>query len=331
MAAPAAAPPWLHDADLAAQKYSEAVAVAVEKCARDTAGRTCYICKGYTGTLVRGCACRGTAGFAHVSCLAEQAKILVAEAEENNLGLDALNERLRRWDACSLCEQDYHGVVACALGWAAWKTYVGRPEADRVRFIATNLLGNGLSEAGHDDDALSVQEAGLAMMRRIGRPVENILAVQTNLSNTYQRLGRPEEALRMKRDVYSGRLRLNGEENQSTLRAALNYASSLSELQRFEEAKALLRKTLPVARRVLGGKDRLTLKMRWTYAQSLYLDAGATLDDLREAVTTLEDVEQTARRVLGGANPNTVRIEKSLRNARAALAAREATPPPRSA
>ena len=50
------------------------------------------------------------------------------------------------------------------------------------------------------------------------------------------------------------------------------------------------------------------------------------LDDLREAVTTLEDVEQTARRVLGGANPNTVRIEKSLRNARAALAAREAPP-----
>ena len=34
---------------------------------------------------MRGCSCRGTAGFAHVSCLAEQAKILVAEAEENNL------------------------------------------------------------------------------------------------------------------------------------------------------------------------------------------------------------------------------------------------------
>ena len=35
---------------------------------------------------MRGCACRGTAGFAHVSCLAEEAKILVAEALENNLG-----------------------------------------------------------------------------------------------------------------------------------------------------------------------------------------------------------------------------------------------------
>ena len=81
--------------------------------------------------LVRGCSCRGTAGFAHVSCLAEQAKILLAEAEENNLGVGVLDVRWKRWHTCSLCKQQYHGVVACALGWACWKTYVGRrPETD---------------------------------------------------------------------------------------------------------------------------------------------------------------------------------------------------------
>ena len=42
---------------------------------------------------MRGCACRGTAGFVHVSCLVEQAKILVAEAEENNLGNKMLCEK----------------------------------------------------------------------------------------------------------------------------------------------------------------------------------------------------------------------------------------------
>ena len=52
-------------------------------------------------------------------------------------------------------------------------------------------------------------------------------------------------------------------------------------------------------------------------------DPGATLDDLREAVTTLEDVERTARRVFGGAHPITAGIELRLREARAALAARE--------
>ena len=35
---------------------------------------------------MRMCSCRGTAGFAHVSCLAEQAKILLAEAEGEQFG-----------------------------------------------------------------------------------------------------------------------------------------------------------------------------------------------------------------------------------------------------
>ena len=44
-------------------------------------------------------------------------------------------------------------------------------------------------------------------------------------------------------------------------------------------------------------------------------------------MTTLEDVERTARRVLGAAHPGVIGIERSLRNARAALRARE-TPSP---
>ena len=56
-------------------------------------------------------------------------------------------------------------------------------------------------------------------------------------------------------------------------------------------------------------------------------DAGATLDDLRESVRTFEEIEPTARRVLGGAHPVTVDIQDYLRCARAAVRAREATPP----
>ena len=129
----------------------------------------------------------------------------------------------------------------------------------------------------------------------------------------------------MKRDVYSGRLELNGEEHQDTLIAANNYASSLVKLERFEQAKALLRKTMPVARRVLGESHELTLKMRCNFAEALYEDPDATLDDIREAATTLEDMVPTARRVFGGTNPIAEGIEESLRDARAALRAREAT------
>ena len=84
---------------------------------------------------------------------------------------------------------------------------------------------------------------------------------------------------------------------------------------------------MPVARRVLGENSELTLRLRWMSARALYDDPAATLDDLREAVSTLEDTEQIARRVFGGAHTVVAQMQRDLRNARAALRARE-TPPP---
>ncbi len=178
------------------------------------------------------------------------------------------------------------------------------------------LLGNGLLNANHNEDALSVQEAELSMRRRLGASEEDILVTQSNLAITYQKLGRLEEALSLRRDVYSGQLKLDGEEHEDTLVAADNYAASLFCLERYREAKALYRKKMPVARRVLGDSHERVLIMRSSYAEALYRDTGATLNDLREAVKTLEETVQTARRVLGGTNPITVRIEESLRDAR---------------
>ena len=127
----------------------------------------------------------------------------------------------------------------------------------------------------------------------------------------------------MQQEVYSGHLKLQGEDDYDTLREANNYADTLYHLQRFEEAKVLLRKMVPVARRALGGNAEVTLKMRWLYARALYFDPSATLDDLREAATTLEETERIARRVFGDAHPNTAGIEVALGEARAALGARE--------
>ena len=66
------------------------------------------------------------------------------------------------------------------------------------------------------------------------------------------------------------------------------------------------------------------LMMRWNYASALlgeYLngDDKDTLDDLREAVTKLEDLAPTARRILGGLHPIVPVIEGGLKHARAVL------------
>ena len=318
-------------------KYAEAVSVAAEACAEDTKGQTCYICteavhRRTREGLVRGCACgdrdgvaSGTTGVVHVACLAEQAKLLVAEAEENNLDDKAFTERWARWHTCGLCKQEYHGVVLCALGWACWKTYVGQPETNLARRLAMTGLGNGLHSAKRYEDALIVREADLALARRFGE-TRNIIVTLSNLASVFDELGRRTEALSLRQEVYSVTLQLFGEEHIESLIEANNLAKILTRQQppRLEEAKSLLRKTIPVARRVIGESHIQTLRIRASYAWVLSNDSSPSLDDLREAVTTLEDTERTARRVLGGTHPFTMDIETTLQNARSKLASFDA-------
>ena len=105
---------------------------------------------------------------------------------------------------------------------------------------------------------------------------------------------------------------------------------ALLRVEHFEESKSVLLKTIPVAQRVRGKGDAVTLKMRWCHANVLYSDPAATLNDFREAVAILEEIERPAIRVFGRSHPFIPHIQHHLRDARAALRARE-TPPGRQA
>ena len=147
--------------------------------------------------------------------------------------------------------------------------------------------------------------------------------MRANLANSYELLGRIEETLRMRREIYSGTLRLYGNSDLRTFNAANNYASVLRRLNHYAEAKALLRTTMPVARRILGDGDTATLTMRWNYATTLLHDTVARLSDFREAVTIFEDMVRITRRMLGGAHPYTKKVISDLEASRVALRAAE--------
>ena len=70
--------------------------------------------------------------------------------------------------------------------------------------MAMTEIGNGLSAAHRFEDALSVQEAQLSMIRRVGVADHGLLIVQSNLASTYEKLGHFDKSLRMRRDVYPG-------------------------------------------------------------------------------------------------------------------------------
>ena len=95
---------------------------------------------------MRGCSCRGTAGFAHVSCLAEQAKILVAEAEENNL-----DDKVKCEVEAVAHVQPVRATVPRRRGVRArvgvLEDVRGSAGGGPARRMAMTQLGNGLSEA----------------------------------------------------------------------------------------------------------------------------------------------------------------------------------------
>ena len=180
------------------KKYKEAVAEAVEACAADTKGQTCYICMeavhASTGEgLVRGCACEGNQGFAHVSCLVRQDEVYVGEKtrelqekmvhrikEEKYKGevAQAVSNRSATladiYDevavlnklalSCKLCKKQHDPIILHALGWGCWKRCASKTESrshdDYIEM--SNTLTNlviCLKESGHPGEAKQVQKA----------------------------------------------------------------------------------------------------------------------------------------------------------------------------
>ena len=323
------------------KNYKQAVAVAVEDSAADTEGQTCYICQEavhpQTGEgLVRGCACgdragvaSGSTGIAHVSCLMEQAKVLVAEARDHRIEGERMATRWERWHRCQLCGQDYHGVVLCALGWACWKTYVGRPESDPLRRSAMGQLGNSLSITNSTENALEVFRSIQALERRFGPTSQDHFATPGNIAHCLSRLGREDEAMHVRQRIYDIKKAKLGAKHYETLYSAVNLAASMLHIARKEiarkqfldeqamivQVKGFLREVVSEADDALGSDHLITIRLRQVLGRAI--PGGIQLNDKESlAVANLEslniftELRKTAIRVLGKAHPVTREIEK---------------------
>ena len=175
-------------------------------------------------------------------------------------------------------------------------------------------LGNSLGLAGHHEDALCVKEARLSMLRRLGAHEEDVLAAQGNLAISYEKLGRREEALRIRRDVYSGHLRHRdlGPLHQSTLGTALNLSTSLVDAGNYAEARAFMRDQMELARRAFGADHPVTLDFQWGYSRAFTLDKDVSAEQLAEVATTLEKTLEISQRVCGREHPRTCSIRGEL-------------------
>ena len=265
---------------------------------------------------MRMCACRGTAGFAHVSCLAEQAKILVDEADQNNK-----DAKWALWQRCKLCGQKHHGVVMHALGWLCWKTYLIRADSGAAKLWMLNesmtTLGLGLMEGDKYDEARIVFEAQIAELRRAGDvPDGVIIDAQCNLAACYGNLRLHQKALALFRELHAKRMAMHGP-TPNTLHMACNLGKSLVENGLRTEGIAFLRDQLPHTRR-LGPDHEVSFVLRTDLAKALYFfDAPRAY--LIEALDIFTDVHKRARRVMGASHPITTDAGDMIRRAQLAL------------
>ena len=267
-----------------------------------------------------------------MSCLAEEAGILVAEAEENNLGDQAANQRLNRWLVCGLCEQEYRGVVMHALGWACWRMYLGRPEDDMVRMNAMTALGNGLRAVSQIKKRLGLLESQLALMIRNRVHPEALLANQGAIATCLEHLGRIEESQKLAVQVHGRTKELLGTRHKNTIISAGNLAISLQDSGRHAEALSLTAEYIPVSESELGPHDSATLRLRNSYLRSRcfevversQVDPSVSLEDIREIAVSFEDLYRTALRVLGGQHPITVQCKEDIAVCRTGIARTEA-------
>ena len=299
-------------------KFKEAAAQAVERCAAELpADAICYVCRCDASTegLVRGCACRGTAGLVHMSCLTKKAKF---EAEDS-LGRAGT---VGSWMGCGLCDGSWYGPVMIAMGWACWKTYMSRPDHDGCHGAAMLFLTHCLGEGR---EALPVVKAYVASLQRVvdstlhynPLDLQPLRVAQKKLAECYFGSGQPDEALRLMRSVYTDGLRIFGPSSEDTFNAAEQLAGFLIRAsdEGFFEAKTLLRKHLPSARRTLAPDAEARIKLAKMYAVTIYIHADQSdtcRDDRFEAVSILEKIVRVQRRKKGPNHPSTKHTQSIL-------------------
>lgn len=293
-------------------KAEEAAAAAVASCATECGGQRCSICLTDGPGLVRGCCCRGTSGYAHLTCMVSQAR---AASED---GGDAAQSRCRlRWLTCGLCKQSYQDVVLLAMAREFWRS--SRRRGRTTRRFALQTLGFALDQCGFEAEALHVREKAVEVARGLG--LSELLVPLSDLAQSLAGACRYDEALALRQQVY-GIATLESVTNaipaDVVVEAAVELASSLESNGRFDEARKLLRDWLPRATATLGCRHLATMSCRMRLGHLEGRRADSTLEATLEGEMLMKEAAFHSKQVCGSDHPITQQYQKLIGETRAA-------------
>ena len=225
------------------------------------------------------------------------------------------HELLKKWAECGLCGQRYHGAVASAMAWGAWKTYVSRPEGDALRGFALCVMG--LTKGMNNEEAL---RAATAYRDWCGRfDTGNIPGADENLALTYSSCGRHDEAIFVLQRIRAAKLLFSGgSEYLESVISLLNLVTSLVRAKRYDQTIQLLSESRPAACQALG-EDHVQCLSLAHILGTAHLLRGADMGDFLAAGAIFRDVNPRNRKVLGPDHPRTRTTERTFVQALEAL------------
>jgi hypothetical protein len=273
----------------------------------------CYVClegsdPEYGEIAHGGCGCRGSAGWAHLSCL-------VKAAEMNDMGICHTSDM--RWRQCPTCKQAYTGELIIGLSRARWEPVCGRPEADEERLNALSNLGKALgSSVDHLPEARQKFEELVAVRRRVhGDENLDTLDAIGNLGVMVMGSGDLAAAQPLLEEARDGLRRAGQGEHHQTLLYTRSLAAMHSSMGAVAKARLLHEEVVGVLRRTEHAKPTTFMAIG---------DLGevvARIGDHKAGLALREEaVSASARRELGDVHVITQHAVRKLAEMRQNLA-----------
>lgn len=278
----------------------------------------CWVCcegEEVGALTAQGCACRGSAGKAHIMCIVKAA---------THHGSTDPEERLSTWLKCPTCKQQFTGEMQLELARARWREFEGLPFQNERHWCtnpgATDRMGAASGLATALEECLQDYAGGLqlhkeaqAMSRQLdrigGETGEGINTLMTtgNIATAHMRMDNYDASLAIFLDVLPKVKSKLGDDDPLAVAFTNNLATVYSCLGNNSAARILREEALARRRRALGNDDVLTMKAVASLGNVVF-DIG----DYYTAFALLEEASASYKRVLGPDHPDTLEAHNKL-------------------
>ena len=195
--------------------------------------------------LARGCACRGSFGWTHVTCLVKPAETARAPPPGEPY--------FTAWVSCSTCKQEFTGLVKLRLAIALWAKYARAVEPNQLRVLAACSYAAALGAAGEHAEAVRLRRGILDDRTRVADPEHRgTLDCASKLARSLLLHGECAEAAVLLRMTLAVETRTAGPDDEGTLFTEGLLVKVLLSLGKYAETEALCRGALEKMRRVFG-------------------------------------------------------------------------------